>query len=731
MTPSRARRPLRRLLGGLALLACLSAVAADGVSLTPAPEPLARALPRIGLNLGGASTWGADQLPANVLKNPGFEAVLDRSLVIVKEVGRDGVTDDSDWLARPADFWGGAAFTVLSGAAAGRAGQVLESKRRGRDGPDRFLLDPMPLGLRPGDAIGVSATGVSAGVPLWWSNGGRLMSSIERRPGSPGRQSAHLIGGGGRVQLLHYLDTIGARAGKLLLVNGMWRLSFWARGGAGQALQVRFQRQGMPPFLRATVTLGREWRQHVFEWRADERPQAAPSGPLELALSIDAGEAWIDDAELGPARAGAGGFRPEVVALLRQLKPGYLRDWQGQLGDSVANRLAEPFARRPTRYRPGEHEMLYLYSLPDFLELCAAVGARPWVVAPTLADAAEYEALGRYLKQAAARHGFREIVLEFGNENWNILFRPAGMLNALTHAQAADRAFRAVKAGAAGFNGLLATVNAQFVNPDGVRQIARASAEASRVTVAPYFLYSLAATLTPDQAVAAAFADDDRLVRADRRQAQLHGKQLSVYEVNFHTTEGDAGLALRNRTVAGAHSGAALAKRLLETVAAGVREQAVYSLTGFDFLAARERGLVRMWGVARDLAPGRLRPTGLALQLLNEAVGGDVHAARCDGAAPACRALTALFFRDEGGTRLALASAAAEPTLVRTSLPCARPYQLRLLDGGDADANNETTERVALRAGAARCDGGWQFVLPAHSVAVLAERPPAPPPTRR
>lgn len=731
MTASFARRPLCRLAACLALLACLSAAAADGVLLTPGAEPLARALPRIGLNLGGASTWGADQLPANVLKNPGFEAVLDRSLVIVKEVGRDGVTDDSDWLARPADFWGGAAFTVLSGAAAGRAGQVLESKRRGKGGPDQFLLDPMPLGLRAGDAIGVSATGISAGLPLWWSSG-RVMSSPEHRPGSPGRQSAHLIGGGGRVQLLHYLDTIGARAGKLLLVNGKWQLSFWARGGgASQVLQVRFQRQGMPPFLQTSVTLGRAWSQHVFEWRADERPQAAPTGPLELAFALDAGEAWIDDADLGPARAGAGGFRPEVVELLRQLKPGYLRDWQGQLGDSVANRLAEPFARRPTRYRPGDNEVLYLYSLPDFLELCAAVGAQPWVVAPTLADAAEYEALGHALKQAAARHGFREIVLEFGNENWNLIFRPAGMLNALTHAQAADRAFKAVKAGAAGFNGLLTTVNAQFVNPDGVRQIAQASTEASRVTVAPYFLYTLPATLTPAQAVAAAFADDDSLVRADRRQAQLYGKQLSVYEVNFHTTEGDAGLALRNRTVAGAHSGAALAKRLLETVAAGVREQAVYSLTGFDFLAAKERGLVRMWGVARDVAPGRLRPTGLALQLLNEAVGGDVHAARCDGAAPACRALTALFFRDQGGTRLALASAAAEPTLVRTSLPCARPYQLRLLDGSNPDANNETTEQVALRSASARCDGGWQFVLPAHSVAVLAERPVVPSPTRR
>jgi hypothetical protein len=707
---------------------CLTpqAWALDSVLLTAAAQPVQRAVPRIGLNLGGSSTWGADQLINNVLKNPGFEAPLDRTLVIAKDIGRNTVTDDNPWLARPDGFWDGARFDVRTGTAAGSGGLVLESTSVDKNSPTRFYLDPFPAGLASGDAFSVSIMRASNQVPMWWSSGGRVSTSTAQvRPGSPGLQSAHLVAGaGGRSQLTHYLDMIGNRAGKLLLVNGEWTLSVWARSNTPrQTLQLRFQRQGTPAFVQESVTLGREWKLYTFGFRAHEQPQEAPAPPLELSFGIDGGDAWLDDATLGRSQSGAGGFRREVVEMLKQLKPGYLRDWQGQLGDSIANRLAEPFARHPTRYRPGESDGLYLYSLPEFFKLCAAVGAQPWVVAPTLSTDAEWLVLGAWLKQAATRYGMTEIVVEFGNENWNAIFRPGGFMSPQTHAEAADRAFRLLKTGAAGFKGLRLVVNAQFVNPDNVMHIARASREADSIAVAPYFLYSLPAT-TPVLAVAAAFADDDKLIRLDVEQAKKYGKQLMVYEVNFHTTEGDAGTALRNIAVTDAHSGAALARSLLQTLQAGVREQMVYVLAAFDSKASGERGLVRLWGIARDLAPGQLRPTGLALQLLNEAVGGDAHVAQCAGATPACKQMTAVFFQQTGISRLAVASASAATMTIRTSLPCNRKVQLRLLDGSVAGANNETDVQVALRSAAASCGAsGWQFDLPAYSVAVLAQQP--------
>jgi hypothetical protein len=38
-------------------------------------------VPRFGVNLGFRTSWGAEQLMANVVMNPGFEGIVDRCLV--------------------------------------------------------------------------------------------------------------------------------------------------------------------------------------------------------------------------------------------------------------------------------------------------------------------------------------------------------------------------------------------------------------------------------------------------------------------------------------------------------------------------------------------------------------------------------------------------------------------------------------------------------------------------
>ena len=695
--------------------------AADSVVLERAAAVADAPVPRLGLNLGGSSTWGAEQLMANALKNPGFEALAERSLVVVKRISGKVVDDDTAWLGRAEGYWSGGSFEVRTGRAAGRAGRVLASSRLGKDGPGTFLLEPFPADLAVGDALAVGVEAASLRVPLWWNGAGDVRAtSADRRPGSPGGQAVRLVAAdGSRSSLEHYLDAIGARAGKLLPLEGAWRLSFWARGGGRRdTLRVKLRREGSLAFFERAIALGGEWKHYAYAFAPQDQ---GPAGVLALSFEIEGGEALLDDVSLGPVRAGPGGFRAEVVELLRQLKPGYLRDWQGQLGDTLDNRLAPEFARRPVRYRPGEAERMYFYSLPQFLELCAAVGAAPWVVAPPLMGDADWRRLGGYLAQEAARHGFREILLEFGNENWNALFRPAGFTSAAMQAQAADRAFALVKAGAAPYRGIVTVVNAQYVDPASWKRLASLSQQAQRVAVAPYFLYALG-RVSRAEAVAQAFAADAAPLRSGGEVVRAQGKAISVYEVNFHTTTGDADGALRNHAVSGAHSGAALARRLLQATLAGVREQAVYSLAGFDSYTDR-RELVRLWGIARDLAPGQLRPTGLALDLLNRAYGGRAYASACYGSREACDALSAVWFQGDGSTRLAVVSAAASSVVVRTGLPCTRGYALQLLDGSDAAANNETagTSAVRISAGKPSCRDGWQFELPAHSVAVLLE----------
>jgi hypothetical protein len=710
-----------------ALLAGTPAAGIEQVTLQQSAVPVLTDAPRIGLNLGGSSTWGAEQLVANVLKNPGFEPLVDRTLVIVKEVAGTAVMDDTHWLGRPDGFWDGGRYVVRSGAAVGRSGRIAESRRRGESGPGLFQFDPFPSGLAPGDAVVVSVERAATGVPLWWTGNGKpAMSATEARPGSPGVQSARLVAlPGARARLDHHLDMLGARAGKLLPMDGVWQLSFWARGKRGaERLAVSLRRHGAAAFLEKEIALTGQWRRYEFDIAAKDD---GPPGPLSLSFELSGGEALLDDASLGEKQTGAGGFRGAVVSVLAALRPGYLRDWQGQLGDALQNRLAGPHARQPVRYRPGEAEQMYFYGLPEFLELCQAVGAQPWIVAPPLMDDAEWRELGAFLAQAAARHRFREILVEFGNENWNELFRPGGFVREAVHAQVADRALRLVREGAGNYPGIVAVLNAQFVNPATWVSLASLSRQANRIAVAPYFLYSLDES-SPEKAAAAAFVEGDATLRAGIAGVAARGRAVAVYEVNFHTTAGSAGELLRNSVVAGAQSGAALARRLLQAALAGVREQAVYSLAGFDsYVDGPGRKLVRLWGIARDLAPGTLRPTGLAVGMLNRAMAGNVHAGKCSGAARLCQAVTAAWFVQGQQVRLAVVSAANEPLEIRTDLPCGRAYGVDLLDGSNHAASNELDNGkppgVAVVAAAATCALGWTFTLPPHSLAVLRERP--------
>ncbi len=732
----------------LAVTLCTALTAHADVRLEAAAVPVLRDAPRIGLNLGGSSTWGAEQLRTNVLQNPGFEPTIDRTLVVVGENGSAGVHDDSPWLHRAPGFWTGATFDVRSGAAAGQGGRVLDdaaetamaARSRVAATVDAvspaLLLSPASSPLQRGDAITLTRTLPAAAPALWWIGAGMVQTSTATRPGSAGRQSVHLLALPQQPsRLAHHLDMIGDRAGRLLPVTGSWQLRFWARAGhAGTPLKIRFHRHGSAAFLDRSLSLSPDWHLYTLPFDAAEAADGHSAASLELSFELAQGEAWLDDAFLGPTQSGAGGFRPEVVRVLQRLHPGFLRDWQGQLGDTISNRLAGDEARQPSRYRPGDNEQLYFYSLPDFFALCGAIGAQPWVVAPSLASDTEWQTLGRWLATAAQQYGFREILVEFGNENWNSVFRPAGFIDARTHAAAADRAFRLMLAAAGHDARLVPVINAQYVNPDQVRQMAQLSHEASRISVAPYFLFRLDTTDGPG-AMQAAFGESADLIRQDHALVKGEGKMLAASEVNFHTTSGNASAAERRQLLESAGAGPALARRLLQNLLSGVREQAVYTLAGFDTHPDSGDGLIPLWGVARDLAPGRLRSTGQAMALLNQAIEGDAFPVTCHGPADECAALTALLVRKDQIARWVITSAANRP--IRLVQPSVCPTSGTMAVLGDAAAPAATSPALTLPADASTAMPGeapgpvhktWSCrpdtlpELPPHTLVVLETR---------
>lgn len=661
-----------------ALAGCLLALAApvapqaQAPSPTQAVPPLSQAslslgtplgeLPRIGVNLGGRTVWGAEQLMRNVLRNPGLEAVQDGTLIVVGRADAHGVEDDTPWTARTPGFWAGARFEVLSGQAAGQQGRVLDNHRSTAALPDRLALQPMPAGLQRGDVLVLQGSQDHTPAPLWWTQGA-VLASVDTRPGSPGQRSLRLLGTPGQpASLFHHLDSIGARAGKLLPVRGSWRLTLWARAGsAGARLHLRFGRQGRAAWVDRQLTLGPAWQAIELPFDGREDSISGPAGPLMLSVTADQGEVVVDDLFMGPQGDTPGGFRDELVQTLRALRPGYLRDWQGQLADTAANREAEPFARRPTRYRAGGHEVQYAYSLPEFLALAAAVGARPWVVLPATSTPQEAQAFGQALRRGWQRHGFDEIVVEHGNEHWNAVFRPAGIADTATLAAVADRAFLALREGAGPEPPLHRVLGAQYVNPAAAQRLARLSAHSEGVAVAPYLHHRQDAADSTEAALDRALHESAEPLRQALAGAGLRGKSVDVYEVNFHTTGGTATAAQRDAVLASPAAGTALLRRLMQAAALGVRRQAVYRLAGYDsYTDSRE--LVLLFGITRDLATAaNWRPTGQALQALNSAVGGPAHAAACAGAA--CGEVTALAFG--GGSRWVIASSANTAVQVR------------------------------------------------------------------
>ena len=107
-------------------------------------------------------------------------------------------------------------------------------------------------------------------------------------------------------------------------------------------LTATFERlNGTSPFVTQTVTLTNSWQQYVFNFNANDSGNPG-SLDLQFQASGSTGTAvHLDDIQLGSVSDLANGaWRSQVISTLSALHPGYLRDWQNQLGDTAKNRLA-------------------------------------------------------------------------------------------------------------------------------------------------------------------------------------------------------------------------------------------------------------------------------------------------------------------------------------------------------------------------------------------------------
>jgi hypothetical protein len=113
----------------------------------------------------------------------------------------------------------------------------------------------------------------------------------------------------------------------------------------------------------------------------------------------------------------------------------------------------------------------------------------------------------------------------------------------------------------------------------------------------------------------------------------------------------------------------------------------VYRVTGYDTFLQDRSDRTQLFGIARDLAhESSLRPTGMAVEMLNRVIGGNLQPIEIPG--PAHAFLTASAFRHDHGWAAAVVSASPYPQTLRLHFPddgAPLPAWVRLLGGPATD----------------------------------------------
>jgi hypothetical protein len=665
-------------LTGVSTACCGNAQAAgnaapDVTHLRVTSQVILSGVTRLGVNLGEQNFYDSGQMLRNLLaRNPDFAPVTYRSIFHC-QTGGSRCVDSRPGIQFPADFWNDARYEVLEGAAAEERGKVTSSGT-GAGGYVLTLETDGKIALKAigaGDWLAVEKEFPGDPAAGWWPTvhgGARLEAEqSDLPPGLPVHQALRIeaSGAGQSADVNSYFDST---AGKTFVrLQGRYRLSFRAKAlDAGilpgsNLLHVHVGRDvaGVRRYVELDVRLTPAWEEYGEEFTANE-VNLLP-GAMEVGFSVAGGTVLLDDVSLeqtngDPANQTA--FRDEVVETLRELRPGVLRLMESDagLGSTVDNLLTAPSSRQRAGYgtwfKAADHIPV---GIPEFLELCREVGAEPWIVAPTAMSLDEARKLADYLAGTATTPGgalrasegrrepwtetFRTIHIELGNEAWNGDYRGESIEDPSAYGRRANAVFAAFRAAAGPAAGRFdLVVGTHAYDPGRNAALLAAAPLANSLAIAPYLMRSVTQWANDDELYGPLLAQPEEMSLngiVAAAVASAGGRQLAVYEVNLHTTGGDAPAQVLDRFTPSAAAGVAVAGHMLRMMRDhGIRDEMLFSLTQYAF--GRSDGkTVRLWGSVVEMgANGRKRPQFLAESLANRVLRGDLVKVEMTGENP-------------------------------------------------------------------------------------------------
>jgi hypothetical protein len=640
---------------------------------------------RFGINIGGQNFYDSGQMLRNlVFRNPGFEGEAWRSILRCKVATVSSCTDENQYSVWPAKFLQGARFEFLTGPAAGLSGTILSSSGSSASGPESgvsFSFPPLPKLPVAGDFVIVSFELPGEADKGWWTNTLQTGSAFatetrDLSPNSPGKQALRIqaSGAGQSARLDSYFDTFDGRS--FLTLKGRYTLSFRAKGAGGNNLLTfgilrTDQKSGNEVLLPArALHLTGSWKDYSFDWNADE--DGTRIGHVDLSFAVSGADVLLDDVCLVAAAASDNptAFRNEVVATLRDLKPGILRynDVLTDAASTLDNLIAPPLARVRAGYstQATSQEQIPL-GLQEVLVLSRAVHAEPWYALPATMTPDDVKRLIEYLagppnspygaKRAALgqvepwTHVFPILHLEFGNELWNRnTFYGAAMSDPAAYGRRAAQLFAAARSSpsftADKFDLVLGS---QAVNPWWTSQELVNSGQYDSVAVAPYLFDALVDASSPEAIFGPMLAEpqmvDSRSSGYMAGQAKAardapKSARLEVYEVNLGTDQGQAPQASVDSAATSLGSALSVMEHMLLMLRdLDANAQSVYSLTGYvnKFRnPGNSNEHTPLWGNVIDMGgpTNRRRPLFLAEKMVNEAIGSSMLETRLSGADP-------------------------------------------------------------------------------------------------